>query len=229
MSGGTLVALAAHEILMDPDAGPRTRRPPARDLPRGFWPAVSDPLGTRGGQPDRDDQTLILGDMARKASTRCTIPSASCSSRCTDPKMPSGLGDAAQPRTLDPRLSHPLSTIRRDRPARKRGATGAVYDLMALYSQRGQRRPSVEYVPVALPQGRLKRLSGAGAAAPGPRAAPRPWSAGRRGRGASHARRAESAGARRPGRPSKKGRRRAAFAARRTPLGSTSYVRQAAR
>ena len=67
MSGGTLVALAADEILMDPDAVLGPVDPQLGSLPRGSWPAASILKALEQDNPNRDDETLILGDVARKA------------------------------------------------------------------------------------------------------------------------------------------------------------------
>jgi ClpP class serine protease len=65
MSGGTLVALAADEILMDPDAVLGPVDPQLGSLPRGSWPAASILKALEQDNPNRDDETLILGDVAR--------------------------------------------------------------------------------------------------------------------------------------------------------------------
>lgn len=56
MFGGTLVALAADEIVMDADAVLGPVDPQLGSQQGGYYPA-----------PNRDDQTLILGEMARRA------------------------------------------------------------------------------------------------------------------------------------------------------------------
>ena len=75
MSGGTLVALAADEILMDPDAVLGPVDPQLGSLPRGSWPAASILKALEQDNPNRDDETLILGDVARKAidQVRATV------------------------------------------------------------------------------------------------------------------------------------------------------------
>ena len=148
MSGGTLVALAADEILMDRDAVLGPVDPQLGGLPRGFWPAASILAALEVANPNRDDQTLILGDMSRKAidQVRETVHELLLEKH--------GPEDAAK-------LADLLSRGRwtHDFPIRFDYATeiglpvsdqvpDAVYELMALYPQRGQRRPSVEYVPV---------------------------------------------------------------------------------
>jgi ClpP class serine protease len=75
MSGGTLVALAADEILMDPDAVLGPVDPQLGSLPRGSWPAASILKALEHDNTNRDDETLILGDVARKAidQVRATV------------------------------------------------------------------------------------------------------------------------------------------------------------
>jgi ClpP class serine protease len=62
MSGGTLIAVAADEIVMDPHSalGPV-------DPQLGQYAAASILAALDWPHGERDDQTLILGDMARKA------------------------------------------------------------------------------------------------------------------------------------------------------------------
>ncbi len=66
MSGGTLIALAADEIIMDPNAvlGPVD---PQIGTVQAQYPAASILKALEEPNPNRDDQTLILGDIARKA------------------------------------------------------------------------------------------------------------------------------------------------------------------
>ncbi|MEN3184832.1 MAG: ATP-dependent Clp protease proteolytic subunit, partial [Atribacterota bacterium] len=66
MSGGTLIALAADEIVMDPNAvlGPVD---PQISTVHGQYPAASILRALEEPNPNRSDETLILGDIARKA------------------------------------------------------------------------------------------------------------------------------------------------------------------
>jgi len=147
MSGGTLVALAADEILMDRDAVLGPVDPQLGGLPRGFWPAASILSALEVDNPNRDDQTLILGDMSRKAIDQVHDTVVEL--------LRERNGDDAE------RLATLLSSGRwtHDYPIRfdyaqeiglpvSDDVPDAVYQLMQLYPQRGQRRPSVEYVPV---------------------------------------------------------------------------------
>jgi ClpP class serine protease len=148
MSGGTLIALAADKIVMDENAvlGPV-------DPQLGQWPAVSI-LAAVEQKPvkDVDDQTLILADMSRKAIRQVKqtvmeivqlndlapnraepIAEALSSGQWTH-DYPITVGEARA-------LGLPVDT---DMPKE-------IYQLMNLYPQAGQRRPSVDFIPVPYP------------------------------------------------------------------------------
>jgi ClpP class serine protease len=148
MSGGTLIALAADRVVMDPDAVLGPVDPQLGSLTRGYWPAASILRALEVDNPNRDDETLILGDMARKAIAQV---------RATVREL---LLDRLDPVEAD-RLAGVLSEGRwtHDYPIRvgearelglavEEGIPPAVHDLMTLYPQRPQRRPSVEFIPV---------------------------------------------------------------------------------
>jgi ClpP class serine protease len=67
MSGGTLVALAADEIIMDPNAVLGPVDPQLGSPQSGYFPAASILAALETPNPNREDQTLIMGDVARKA------------------------------------------------------------------------------------------------------------------------------------------------------------------
>ncbi len=147
MSGGTLVALAADEILMDPDAVLGPVDPQLGSLPRGSWPAASILKALEQDNPNRDDETLILGDVARKAIDQV---------RATVEELLEGRMDEAEAKPLAALLSEGRWT--HDYPIRLEEARAlglpvsdavpdAVYELMTLYPRRSQRRPSVEFIP----------------------------------------------------------------------------------
>jgi ClpP class serine protease len=146
MSGGTLVALAADEILMDRDAVLGPVDPQLGSLPRGTWPAASILAALEHDNPNRDDETLILGDVARKAIAQVHDTVV----ELLGERHP---GDAqALAETLSRgRWTHDYP-IRLDE-ARDLGLPVSdevpqmVYDLMVLYPRRSQRRPSVEFIP----------------------------------------------------------------------------------
>jgi ClpP class serine protease len=146
MSGGTLVALAADEILMDPDAVLGPVDPQLGNPLRGAWPAASILAALEQPNPNRDDETLILGDIARKAIVQVRETVA----ELVLDRMP------AEAETLAATLSEGRWThdypIRLDQ-ARELGLPASdampegVYELMERYPRRAQRRPSVEFIP----------------------------------------------------------------------------------
>ena len=148
MSGGTLIALAADKIIMDENAvlGPV-------DPQLGQWPAVSI-LAAVEQKPvkDVDDQTLILADMSRKAlrQVRHTVMDivklndlAPDKAETIAEKLSTGVWTHDYPITVGEarELGLPIDT----------NMPTEVYQLMNLYPQAGQRRPSVDYIPVPYP------------------------------------------------------------------------------
>ncbi|HUV05525.1 MAG TPA: hypothetical protein VMX94_10510 [Armatimonadota bacterium] len=144
MSGGMLIALAADEIVMDPNAvlGPV-------DPQVGEFPAVSilEVIKVKD-RNELDDKTLILADVARKAvrqvenSVRCLLEGKMDDAKASDLAaiLSEGRWTHDYPITLREAraLGLPISDAM---PA-------AIYDLMELYPQPVQRRPTVEYIPV---------------------------------------------------------------------------------
>lgn len=160
MSGGTLVALAADEILMDRDAVLGPVDPQLGSLTHGMWPAASILAALDHDNPNRDDETLILGDMARKAVAQVKATVAELLEGTREP-------DEAE------RLATTLSEGRwtHDYPIRldeakalglpvDDGLPREIHALMRLYPQRA-RRPSVEYVPVPYREPRPRPTDGA--------------------------------------------------------------------
>jgi len=144
MSGGTLISLAADEIVLDDNAvlGPV-------DPQLGQQPAASIlKVLERKDINEVDDSTIILADMAEKAirQVKATVNSL----------LRDRMG-AERAEQLATTLS--TGTWTHDYPinageAREMGLSIStempkdVYKLMALYPQTAQRRPSVEYIPV---------------------------------------------------------------------------------
>ena len=107
MSGGTLVALAADEILMDPDAVLGPVDPQLGSLPRGSWPAASILKALEQDNPNRDDETLILGDVARKAIDQVRATVRELLEGRVDGCRGGAAGGAAERGPLDARLPDP--------------------------------------------------------------------------------------------------------------------------
>ncbi len=147
MSGGTLIALAADEIVMDPNAvlGPV-------DPQIGQYPAVSIlNVLEQKDLNEVDDQTLILADVARKAIRQV---------KATVTRLAEETYGAEQAEKLAETLA--LGRWTHDYPisvdeAREIGLKVTtemppdIYPLMSLFPQASARRPSVEYIPLPYP------------------------------------------------------------------------------
>jgi ClpP class serine protease len=144
MSGGTLIALAADEIVMDPNAvlGPV-------DPQIGQSPAASVLTVLDKKKPeDIDDQTMILADVSRKAiaQLRRTVQDLLAERMSQEQaaalaeKLATGTWTHDYPITAEEgkSLGLPVST---EMPEE-------VYQFMALFPQPTRTRPSVEYIPV---------------------------------------------------------------------------------
>lgn len=144
MSGGTLIALAADQIVMDPNAvlGPV-------DPQLGNQPAASVLKVLKQKPIEKiDDQTLIMADVAEKAlrQVRAAVISLVNERRSQEEsekladKLSSGTWTHDYPITVHEARELGL-VVSTEMPAE-------VYQLMALFPQTGQRRPSVEYIPI---------------------------------------------------------------------------------
>ncbi|HEY7254630.1 MAG TPA: ATP-dependent Clp protease proteolytic subunit [Methylomirabilota bacterium] len=144
MSGGTLIALAADEIVMDPNAvlGPV-------DPQLGQSPAASVLKVLDQKKPeDIDDETMILADVSHKAISQVRRTVQDLLSERMSQEQAAALADKLStgtwthdyPITAEEgkSLGLPIST---EMPEE-------VYQFMALFPQPTRTRPSVEYVPV---------------------------------------------------------------------------------
>ncbi len=143
MSGGTLIALAADEIVMDENAvlGPV-------DPQLGQQPAASILRVLERKPIERvSDETLILADQAEKAiaQVKATVydllEDRLGAERAEEVavKLATGTWTHDYPITVGEARELGLP-VRTEMP-------GEVYRLMSLYPQTAQRRPSVEYIP----------------------------------------------------------------------------------
>ncbi len=158
LSGGTLIALAADEIIMDEDAvlGPL-------DPQLGQYPAASVlRVVEKKNVNELDDQTLILADVAEKAIRQVQGFVKKLLMRKMDEKRAEEVAQAL----TEGRWTHdyPISLEEAQQlglPV-KAGIPETIHELMALYPQPGQRRPSVQYIPVpytSRDDGRIPRPS----------------------------------------------------------------------
>jgi ClpP class serine protease len=144
MSGGTLLGLAADEILMDENAvlGPV-------DPQIGQWPAASILAAAESKPKERvNDETLILADIARKAQNQVRefvaevllddFPEEKASELAI--QLSSGRWTHDYPLTFEA-LAQIGLPVSKELPTE-------VFKLMDLYPQLGRQRPSVQYVPL---------------------------------------------------------------------------------
>lgn len=146
MSGGTLVALAADKIIMDPDAvlGPLD---PQLQTPQGVFPAPSLIKIARTKGNKASDTTLIYADVAEKALSEIQEiivyllkdRLGEDKAREIARKLTEGYYTHDYPITAEEAkaMGLPVST---DVPPE-------IYELMELYPQAIQQRPGVEYLP----------------------------------------------------------------------------------
>ncbi len=143
MSGGTLIAMAADELVMDANAvlGPL-------DPQLGQYPAVSllKVLETKPLK-DIDDQTVILADVAKKALSQVKITVKGLLSKRMDEKraeetaqlLTQGTWTHDYPIDVDQIAAMGIN-VNTDMP-------DEIYSLMSMYPQPRTARPSVEYSP----------------------------------------------------------------------------------
>ncbi len=144
MSGGTMIALSADEVVMDDNAvlGPV-------DPQVGNFPAVSI-LKVLADKPakDIDDETMILADVARKAITQVkdTIRKIACCQYSPEEAEKLAETLASGQWTHDYPISFEEAKALGIKVSNKMPED--VYKLMNLYPQSRTRRPSVEYIPM---------------------------------------------------------------------------------
>lgn len=147
MSGGTLIAMAADELYMDPHAVLGPIDPQLADPRGGALPAVSIIRAVEEkGKENVDDETLIKADIAKKAIRqmedlvfKILKDKFGDGARDLAKKFVSGEWTHDYPLTVD-ELTGLGIPIRTDVPQE-------VYELMDLYPQAVQARPSVEFIP----------------------------------------------------------------------------------
>ncbi|MEW6182416.1 MAG: hypothetical protein AB1500_04465 [Bacillota bacterium] len=144
MSGGTMISLAADEILMDDNAvlGPV-------DPQLGNYPAASILETVRQKGADKvDDNTLVLADISRKAIRQVEDFVKFILLDKADEKKAAAIahfltgGHFTHDYPITPEQLRNLGLpVQTELPKE-------IYALMELYPQPGQRRPSVQYIPL---------------------------------------------------------------------------------
>jgi ClpP class serine protease len=161
MSGGTMIAMAADEIVMDENAVIGPVDPQLGQMPAASILSVLDKKDFN----EIDDETLIQADIARKAidQVQSTLKRIIFARGRMGEKQAEELAKALSsgkwthdyPITVDEARSLGLPIVT-EMPVE-------VYKLMSLYPQTSQRRPSVEYIPMPYaprPVGNGRRESG---------------------------------------------------------------------
>jgi ClpP class serine protease len=162
MSGGTLIALAADEIVMDANAVLGPVDPQIGDMPAASIVKAVEIKGPRGVS----DEVLILADIAQKARVQV----ASFVVQILLKHMPEKKAVLVATVLSEGRWTHDFPiTVQAARQLGLKVSTEMpriVYDLMELYPQSGGIKPSVWYVPLR----RAPTQAGStGQPSPGPR------------------------------------------------------------
>src|SRR5918992_2391249 len=141
MSGGTMIALAADEIVLDQHSalGPV-------DPQLGKYPAASIVAAAKAAG-EHDDETLILADLGRKALVQVKILTRRLIERKVPGERADELADILSQGTWThdhPLMVRELETL--GLPVRV-GVPDEERELMTLYPEPRGREPAVEYVP----------------------------------------------------------------------------------
>lgn len=143
MSGGTLIALAADEIIMDPNAVLGPVDPQLMNYPA---PSILNAVKKKEAK-DVDDQTLILADIAEKAINQVR----EFVYELLKDKMGDEKAREVAKILTEGRWTHDYPiTVEVARELGLKVSTDVppeVYELMELYPQPIMQRPSVEFVP----------------------------------------------------------------------------------
>ena len=143
MSGGTLIALAADEIVMSSHAvlGPV-------DPQLGQYPAASLLKAvSRKPVAEVDDQTLILADVAEKALVQVRESARELLTRSQTSEKANELAELLSTGTWTHDFPITLDVARRLGLKVSSEMPAEILQLMSLYPQPVRRQPSVEYIP----------------------------------------------------------------------------------
>lgn len=148
MSGGTLIALAADEIVMDPDAVLGPVDPQLGSPQTGYYPAASILRALEQPNPNRDDHTLIQGDIAKKAIAQVYQTIYKLLLEHQTPEKASELAKLFS----EGRWTHDYPIDFEEAKAMGLPVSNQmleeIYELMELYPQAKPQRPGVEFIPI---------------------------------------------------------------------------------
>lgn len=147
MSGGTLLALAADEILMDNAAVLGPVDPQLGDMPAASIVRVAQKKPVE----NLDDRTLLLADVAEKALRHMK----EVVTRLVTPRLDAQKAESLAEELAGGHYTHddPITFAEAKELglAVEAGLPEEAYALMDLFPQAGTRRPSVQYVPLGRP------------------------------------------------------------------------------
>ena len=148
MSGGTLIALAADEIVMDPDAVLGPVDPQLGSPQTGYYPAASILKALEQPNPNRDDHTIIQGDIAKKAIEQVNQTIYMLLLEHQTPERATELAKMFS----EGRWTHDYPINYEEAKAMGLPVSDQmpeeVYQLMELYPQAKPQRPGVEFIPI---------------------------------------------------------------------------------
>ncbi|MBI2329794.1 hypothetical protein HYU94_00160 [Candidatus Daviesbacteria bacterium] len=147
MSGGTLISIAADEILMAKDAVLGSLDPIISSAGGNFYPAVSIVQALTVANKNRSDQTLILGDVAKKAISQIKEIVYSLLLEHQDKNQALQITKflASGERTHDFPLT--FEQIKQLKLPVSDAIPEEINQLMALYPQPALKQQSVEFIP----------------------------------------------------------------------------------
>lgn len=144
MSGGTLIALAADEIVMDPNAVLGPVDPQIGDTPAA---SIVKAVEIKGPQRVSDD-TLVLADIAQKARNQVASFVAQLLAKHVAEKQAIEVATVLSEGRWTHDFPIPVDGVRSLGLRVSTDVPRSVYDLMDLYPQTGGIKPSVWYVPL---------------------------------------------------------------------------------
>jgi ClpP class serine protease len=154
MSGGTLISLAADEILMDPHAVLGPVDPQLTDGVAAYPASAVIRVTDRKPIERINDRTIILADEARKAQTQMIeLIKEILKGKCGEDHVSLVIEEMVRGKYTHDYPIFPEMARKLIGDCVKVGIPKSVYELMDFYkAEAGARKPGVEYVPVAPPE-----------------------------------------------------------------------------
>jgi ClpP class serine protease len=153
MSGGTLIALAADEILMDPHAVLGPVDPQLSDGTTAY--PASSVIQVLDKKPVEriSDRTLILADEAKKAQAQMkSLVAEILRGKCGEGQISQVIDELVSGKYTHDNPIFPVRARELLGDCVKVGIPESVYELMDFYkAEMGARKPGVEYIPIAPP------------------------------------------------------------------------------